>query len=231
MYPTVAALSTGNFVVTWEDDSGEDGSGDGVFGQIFNATAAKVGTEFQVNTHTAGNQAIPTVAALSTGNFVVTWEDDSGEDGNLAGVFGQIFNATAAKVGTEFQVNTYTTGNQAAPTVAALSTGNFVVTWEDQSGEDGSGYGVFGQLFNATAAKVGTEFQVNTHTAGNQGYPTVAALSTGNFVVTWYDDSGEDGSGWESLAKYSMRLPLKSALNSKSTHTLLGISGTQQLLL
>ncbi len=29
------------------------------------------------------------------------------------------------------------------------------------------------------------EFQVNTHTAGNQWYPTVAALSTGNFVVTW----------------------------------------------
>ncbi len=57
------------------------------------------------------------------------------------------------------------------------------------------------------------------------------ALSTGNFVVTWYDDSGEDGSAMESLAKYSMRLPLKSAVNSKSTHTRLGIRFDSQQLL
>ncbi len=87
-------------MVTWWDNSGEDGSGTGVFGQIFNATGAKIGNEFQVNTHTAGNQKIGnqkshTVCSLSTGNFVVTWWDESGEDGNETGVFGQIFNATA----------------------------------------------------------------------------------------------------------------------------------------
>ncbi len=106
-------------------------------------------------------------------DFVITWQDDSGEDGNGTGVFGQIFNATAAKVGNEFQVNTYTTGNQGSPTVSSLSNGNFVVTWTDDSGEDGSAWGVFGQIFNATGAKVGSEFQVNTHTTGNQDVPTV----------------------------------------------------------
>ncbi len=191
----VSSLSNGNFVVAWEDDSGLDGNGDGVFGQIFNTTGAKVGNQFQVNTYTAGNQGTPFVSSLSNGDFVVTWEDESGLDGNGDGVFGQIFNTTGAKVGNQFQVNTYTAGNQLNQPVSSLSNGGFVVTWEDDSGEDGSGYGVFGQIFNATGAKVGSQFQVNTYTPGNQWSPRVSSLSNDNFVVAWWDESGLDGNG------------------------------------
>ncbi len=158
--------------------------------------SAKVGSEFQVNTYTTGDQYIPSVSTLSTGDFVVAWKDYSGEDGSGTGVFGQIFNATGSKVGNEFQVNTYTTGDQVVPSVSSLTNGNFVIAWWDTSGQDGNGNGVFGQIFNATAAKVGNEFQVNTYTTGNQADPSVSSLSTGNFVVTWEDDSGEDGKIW-----------------------------------
>ncbi len=193
--PSVSTLSNGNFVVTWEDDSGLDGNGDGIFGQIFNATGAKVGSQFQVNTHTTGNQQSPSVSSLSNGDFVIAWQDLSGEDGSGEGVFGQIFNANGAKVGSEFQVNTYTPNAQAFPSVSSLSNGDFVVAWEDSNGHDGSSYGVFGQIFTATGTKIGTEFQVNTYTAGGQYYPSISSLSNGNFVVAWEDQSGEDGSG------------------------------------
>ena len=65
--------------------------------------------------------------------------------------------------GPEFQVNTYTTGVQAAPSVAVDTSGNFVVVWQS-SGPDGSSDGVFGQRFNNTGTPQGTEFQVNTYT-------------------------------------------------------------------
>lgn len=66
------------------------------------------------------------------------------------GTYGQRYNATAARVGTEFQVNTYTTDSQSNPSVASLTDGGFVVTWYS-NGQDGDSYGIYGQRYNATA--------------------------------------------------------------------------------
>ncbi len=199
-FPSTHSLNNGNIVVTWTDESGEDGSGDGVFAQIFNATGSKVGVEFQVNTYTSGIQGVSTTTALSNGNFIISWTDFSGLDGNGYGIFGQLFSVTGSKVGSQFQANTYTTGDQYNSKVTALNNGDFVITWTDGlstvNGLDGSGVGVFGQVFNATGSKVGSEFQVNTYTTGNQLGITIAALSNGSFVVVWEDDSGLDGSGF-----------------------------------
>ena len=62
--------------------------------------------------------------------------------------------------GAEFQVNSYTTGYQGFPAVASDENGNFVVAWS--SGQDGSGFGVFGQRFSAAGLPQGGEFQVNS---------------------------------------------------------------------
>ena len=43
-----------------------------------------------------------------------------------------------------------------------------------------------GQLFDAAGTKVGGEFLVNTNTLGFQGSSSVAVLSGGGFVVTWF---------------------------------------------
>ena len=60
-----AALADGGFVVTWQSD-GQDGSGDGVYGQRFGAAGDPVGAEFRANTHTANDQRDPSVAASPT---------------------------------------------------------------------------------------------------------------------------------------------------------------------
>jgi hypothetical protein len=90
-------------------------------------------------------------------------------------------------------VNTAKARNQTGPAVAGLSDGGFVVVWQS-SGEDGSGYGIYGQRYKATGAKIGNEFRVNTTTAGDQTQPAVAALAGGGFVVAW-TSSGQDRSG------------------------------------
>src|SRR6185436_5784427 len=93
----------------------------------------------------------------------------------------------------EFQVNTYTTGDQSRPSVAIDEAGNFVVVWLSL-GEDGSGFGVFGQQFDATGNKVGGQFRVNTHTTGSQFAPAVASNVDGDFVVAWAGPSGQPDS-------------------------------------
>ena len=50
-------------------------------------------------------------------------------------------------LGSEFRVNTYTTNDQRIPSVAADSSGNFVVVWRSDT-QDGDGFGVFGQRYS-----------------------------------------------------------------------------------
>jgi hypothetical protein len=73
MYPSVASLPNGNFVVTWMSD-GQDGSSWGIYGQRFNGTTgAKLGSEFRANTYTTSYQSESAITSLLNGSFVVTW--------------------------------------------------------------------------------------------------------------------------------------------------------------
>jgi hypothetical protein len=212
-FPSITSLPNGGFVVVWESWL-QDGSGYGVYGQRFDSNGNKVGSEFQVNTWTTDWQNNPSIASLSDGGFVVVWVsrcvtgECTGQDGDYSGVYGQRFDSNGNKVGSEFRVNTWTTDDQSAPCVASLSNGGFVVVW--QSGcpildcaypEDTSSWGVFGQMFDSYGNKVGSEFLVNTWKVDYQGYPSVASLSNGGFVVVWQSGhelmpNGQDGSGW-----------------------------------
>lgn len=180
--PAVATDGSGNFVVVWHSFL-QDGSSYGVFGQRFDTAGNPMGTEFRANSYTTGAQARPSVAASSSGDFVVVWQSNL-RDGSGYGIFGQRFNSVGNRVGSEFQVNSYTTSHQIGPSAAADSSGNFVVTWYSDA-QDGSAYGVFGQRFNSAGSAVGSEFRVNSSTTGNQVVPAVAADGPGNFVVVW----------------------------------------------
>jgi hypothetical protein len=183
-YPSAATFDNNNFVVTWFSN-GQDSSGEGVYGQLFNnATSKRIGTEFRVNTYTIGDQWFQNMATFANSNFVVAWESD-GQDGSLGGIYGQLFNATDGVVGTEFQINTYTMNNQAFPNTATFTSNNFIVVWHSFPGQDGSGSGVYGQLFNPISMKIGAEFQVNTYSIGDQGEACAATFTNNNFVVMW----------------------------------------------
>ena len=189
-YPTVAGDPAGNFVVLWTSN-GQDGSGDGVFGQRFAGTGAPVGPEFRVNTYTTGGQHTAAAVSDTAGNFVVVWTS-AGQDGAGDGVFGQRFASTGAPLGGEFRVNSYTTLSQHYPAVAGDTAGNFVVVWG--SAEDGSAYGIFGQRYASTGAPLGPEFRVSTYTTGNQVFSSVASDGAGGFIVAWLSEN-QDGSG------------------------------------
>lgn len=186
--PSASAFSDGGFVVTW---ASLDGSFLGVYGQRFDATGTTVGTEFQVNTTTTNEQNQSDVTALKGGGFVVTWRSFA-QDGSGWGVYGQRYTADGKESGSEFHINTYTTDNQDHPSVIALNDGGFVVMWESL-GQDGNGWGIFGQRYTANGIAVGLEFRVNTAALGNQDYLAAATLNDGSFVATWQADGQDAG--------------------------------------
>lgn len=92
--------------------------------------------------------------------------------------------------GSEFRVNTTTTGIQHSPR-AAITEDGFVVTWSSDAGGSGN-YDVFGQRLDRRGTKIGGEFAVNTFTTDRQWFSDVAALPGGRFVVAW-DGGPNDG--------------------------------------
>ena len=190
--PSIATLADGGYVITWQDSSGQDGSGHGVFGQRYDADGNPAGGEFQVNTSTSSTQYQPQVADLADGGFVVSWSHYS--DGSSYGIKAQSFDADGERVDGEVSVNTYTYSTQYQSAVEGLADGSYVVTWQSYQA-DGSNYGIQGQIYGADGAPVGGEFEVNTYTNSSQEQPEISALSDGGFVVTW-QSHGADGSGW-----------------------------------
>ena len=174
--------ANGNFVITWSSGVGSSQSS-GIRAQRYNAAGVPQGGQMQVNTYTPNDQQWSAIAMLPAGQFVIVWSSQL-EDGSGWGVYGQRFDAAGNLVGSQFQVNTTTAGDQFHPTVAADAAGDFVVTWTSQ-GQDGSGYGVFGQRYASDGTPVGGEFQVNTTTANDQAYSSVAMDAVGDFLVTW----------------------------------------------
>jgi hypothetical protein len=189
----------GNFVVVWQSDgSGStDTSGTSIQAQRYDSQGAALGTEFQVNTYTTENQNAPAVAAKADGSFVVAWSSSKAPEDSYGSIQAQVFDSDGAAWGTQFTVNSYTSGAQSAPDVAFIS-GGFVVVWNSDQSASGDSESIHGQRF-ATAigdppyARDGEEFQANGYTTSTQNVPAVAPFG-GGFVVVWYSDgsSGPD---------------------------------------
>ena len=150
-YPGVASDADGDFIVVW--DSTGDGSYAGVFGRRYDSAGAAVGGQFQINTFTVYGQYNPEVASTDAGEFMVAWSSYY-QDGSGFGMFGQAFDSTGAAVGGEFQANTFTPGYQGY--LSALTSdadGDYVVVWEGGAGQDGSGFGIFGQRYGTSGGQ------------------------------------------------------------------------------
>ncbi len=261
--PSIAMDASGNYVAVWQSDL-QDGSGTGIYGQRYSSHGVPLGGEFLVNTYTTGNQGLPSVAMDGSGDFVVTWlsrgiDLEFVQPAGNYGVYAQRFDASGARQGDEFQVNTSTEGFCFSPSIAMNAAGEFAITWDGQSqfdrdvfvrrftaegvglGEesvvnsfttdyqqspsiamdsfgdfivtwvslfqDGDGYGIYAQRFDSNGGAIGDEFQVNSYTTGTQLRPSVAMDGVGNFVVTW--DSDVAGPGTSNKGVFAKRFRIR----------------------
>jgi len=189
-FPAITALNNGGFVICWES-AGQDGSGYGVFAQMFDQNGLQVKSEFQVNSYTNNDQWRPSVATFLNDNFIVCWTSDW-QDGSNKGIFAKLFDGGGSPITSEFQVNTYTRSSQQYPKVCVLSDGKFVICWESMY-QDGDNVGVFAQIYDAQANEFGSEFQVNSYITDGQSNPATAVLTGDKFVTCW-TSIDQDGS-------------------------------------
>jgi hypothetical protein len=166
-----------------------------------------IGSETPVNTTLTNNQVTNiesprSIASDSNGNFVVVWNEDGARDGFQRGVYTQRFAANGNKLGGEILVNaTAIAADQAYVSVAMNASGAFVVTWSNFN----TNWDVRAQIFDNTGAKVGGGIAVNTTTAIDQKFSSVAMDNTGNFVVTWQSFDQENGPGANTWGIYARR--------------------------
>jgi hypothetical protein len=172
--PVVTTAATGEFVVAWYRSPGIHGQG--VFARRFDALGT-AGPEFQVRS----SGTWPDISSGPAGGFVITW---TSFDASAEGVFARRYDALGSALGSDFRLNTFTTGRQMGADIAADAEGNFVVVWES-AGQDGDDFGIFGQRFDAAGVPRGGEFQINSYTTGPQVIPLVARAGNGGFLVTW----------------------------------------------
>lgn len=190
--PDVAAAATdGRFVVVWtsEGSVGNDTEGTSIQGRLFNAAGTPLAT-FQVNNVTTNDQTQPAVAMAPGGSFVVAWK--SYTDGDQAGIQARRFSSGGAPVGSQFLVNSYTTGVQGDPDVAIDPQGRFVIVWtSNEATGDADLESIQARRFAADGSPAGAQFQVNQTTTGAQRRPSVATDARGNFVVAWESETGD----------------------------------------
>ncbi|MFC1853489.1 hypothetical protein ACFL27_25135 [candidate division CSSED10-310 bacterium] len=194
--PAVSVNSEGDYVIVWKSwgSYGDDTSGSSI---QFRQGSFKGTYDFQVNTCTTSNQKGSAVGVDSDGDFVVVWESNFSNYGDLSGysIQGQRFDSNGNFQGSQFQVNTYTTNKQYAPSVSVDSDRDFVVVWESLGSSlgDANGLSIQGQRYNSSGSFLGSQFQVNTYTTDHQRNPTVSVGIVGNFVVVWESEGSNYG--------------------------------------
>ena len=194
--PTVEMAPSGEFIVAWTSED-QDGSGNGVFAQRYDAQGIPESGEFRVTSSVSGNQQAPTIAIDQHGNFVIAWDTYSSTTSGE--VFARLFDSHGNPQAHEFQVNSTTHEEQWQSSVAMDANGNFVVTWHSRY-QDGNDFGIYAQRYDRNANPQGGEFRVNSSTTGHQSNPATAIDPEGNFVITWID-RGRDGDDFGIVAQ------------------------------
>ncbi|MGC4059845.1 MAG: DUF4347 domain-containing protein [Aquabacterium sp.] len=192
----VAADSSGNFVVIWQD-------GTNIKAQRYTAAGALNGATITVAS--SGTPANAQVAMNDSGAFVIVWNDSSGNllfrtysNAGVAGTTTTVAATSTASVGYPFYSAKDTTTNVNA-SVAINGAGEFVVVWDAHvnSVPDVPWYTgtntdtIQWKAFTAAGAAQGTSGSgtVSSNTVGNAS-PSIGMNSAGAFVISYTDSGG-----------------------------------------
>jgi len=189
-YPAISMNDAGRFAIAW---TGFDGNKRGIQVEIYDADGTCLLSPFVAHNTTSGIQHNADIILQNDLSFTVVWQSYEQEGAGLDyGIYARMFDALGTPLADEFLVNTYTTDAQENPSISGFDDGSFFIAW-DSYGQDGYAEGVFGQLFDASGNKVGTEFQINALDDPQQEKPSTATNGQSIFMATW-EDGANDGS-------------------------------------
>ena len=180
-HPSVEFDTYKNFVIAWQDNRNDNGD---IYAQRYDQDGVALGENFRVNDDADNmHQYQPNIAVNASGNFVITWQDDREDYGDI---FAQLYDYQGLLVGTNFKVNDdvgffY----QENPAVALNNQRKSMIVWTDYRNNQGN---IFAQMFDNLGQPVGSNFKVNDDTGDNhQDYPAITTDGWDHYVVTWMD--------------------------------------------
>lgn len=204
--PKVTLLAGGGAAFVWQ---GGPDSDQRVYLRVMTASGVFVSDEIPVSARTTAHQWQASVAGLTNGNIIVVWTMQN-VDGSMNGVFGALFGPSGERIGTEFQINQYSTSNQRNGVVAALNNGGFVVGWITEGQRSDSSVDLYARVYGANGTPAASEFRVSNADRVTSS-PSLAVTGTGNFTFAWCEVAqdpniegvitpGRDTSRWDIYA-------------------------------
>lgn len=190
---SIAPLVGGGYAVVWVGDLVEfqrfGGSIYHVIAQSFTATGAPIGSPVQIEETTPAFYwyprpiALPQVAALAGGGYVLVWAHRAGTD---LEIHARRFNADGTPAGALQQVTPVGTGYLG---VVGLATGGYLVTWGTRGFAPDGGARAFGPDDAALGPvqPVGPSWADYPINGGDA--PVLAPLAGGGAVMVWRRDS------------------------------------------
>jgi len=187
--------SSGGFVVVWESLN-TDGDDDGlnIQARLVSAGGAPLGSQFQVNTDTGGQQTTPAVSELADGGFLVVWQ-------SVGAIKGQRYTDVGVPVDNEFLINQTFPISGSRPDAALGWDGIVAVVWEDDEGLTADDSEIRTRLYDPDLNPLGPDFRVNTLITDTQTHPRLGDYGPKGFLVTWESDFsvGDDPDNSDSI--------------------------------
>ncbi|GEM_PF-2796881 len=185
-WPSIA-WNGSNYLVVWQDYRNSESTGTDIYGCRLTASGTKVGSsEIVISTAAgsssagaAGAQTAPSVAAGSSGTWMVVWQDARGADDDIycARVSSAGDVVTADRGG---KVVSSVTDDQEEPSIGWDGT-NFVAAWRDKS----SGRAIRAGRINISGTVLDPNgIVINSGSAGSYG-PSIACRN-GISLIGWY---------------------------------------------
>ena len=198
----LANLGKDKFIIVWQ---GPDRSDNGIYFQQFSLQGDKIGEETLVNKNILFNQSNPRILALESGDFLIYWLSEDQEEPFKIGknIHWRLFDRNGVPIGSEQKVKTLTTLDM-NPHAVQLANGKIVFVWQWSRYND---LDIWLQLVSQNGEKIGSQFLVNSWTAGTQKEPFVWGLNNGDFMVFWVS-KGPDKSDYDIYMKRYPKEPI-----------------------
>ncbi|WP_194867948.1 hypothetical protein [Pseudoalteromonas sp. PPB1] len=179
---SLTALSDGKFMASWHGR----GIGDdhGVFIRTFAADGTPLTDETLVNDNSDGQQQTAAIDTLPDGSVVVTWVSLTADSTDI---MVKRMNADGTPAGQQTMVDQSTVNLFTIPSVAALSDGRYVLSWQGEDDIASPSY-LYTRAYNANDTATGDKVTISSlHYAGVQNQ--VTALSDNDYIIHWSDEN------------------------------------------
>jgi serralysin len=180
--------SSGLLIFAYQND-GE------IQGRSFNPTTlAAQNSEAQLNTTLAGTPASVALQSLSNGNLLLRFDSPEGGTNDTeirnrvfsVGNDGALTPVTINASTNDYLVNTTATGEQTGIRTNRLADSRVLEVWQSTDTGDGSGTTIRARYMSSTGTPTGSDFVLNTTTAGDQRSPTILGFNDGRRLAWWH---------------------------------------------